>query len=410
MVKKIFPILIILLLLSLSLSTTTGVYAAGNQDNEIKISDNFVNFAMKIGHIPSLSVAIIKEDEIVSTNAYGFYDIENKKETKVDTIYPIGSITKTITATAMMQIIENNSYNVSLEDDVSKYLPYTLRNPNFPDVKITIKHFLTHTSSIMDSGNVCHMLPGDPNITTYPDPYFREILLPNGSYYMPEIWSKEKPPGEMQHYTYSPWGLLEMIIKNITGLNINEYCKEHIFYPLEMYNTSYRLYDLDVDRVAVEYEYFRGGYRRLVHYQWIPYGVGNVRSTLTDLSHFLIAHMNGGVWNGVRILNESTVEQMHTIQYPELGNFGLAFLHKTQGRYNNNLIIGHGGFPGNEMYYRPSDKTGVILFMNSVSFPSMAVDFRVGADVSLIHRINTYISGTIQDIIFNLLFLKAKFA
>jgi CubicO group peptidase (beta-lactamase class C family) len=410
MIKKTLSIVIICLLLLTTLALPISSKSDSTKKNcIIPFFDSYVEILMRIGHIPSLSVGLIKNDELVFAKAYGYYDIENKKETTLDTIYPIGSITKVITATAMMQIIENESYNVNLDDDVNKYLPFKLRNPNFPDINITIKNLLTHTTSIMDNGGVCHMLFGDPNITTYPHPYLRELLLPNGSLYMPEIWSDEKPPGEMQYYTYSPWGLIEMIIENLTGQNINDYCKEHIFYPLKMYDTSYRLYDLDIDRVALEYEYLRNYYRRLVHYSWIPYGVGNVRSTISDLSHFLIAHMNGGVWKGVRILKESTVEQMQTIQYPDFGTFGLAFSFNNLDNLKKDEIIGHGGFPYNKMFYRPSDKTGVILFENVVAFPSNAVDFRIGADVSLMHLVNNYIAFITLTLIYNRLFFKGNF-
>ena len=412
MIKKLIAIGIIFLFIGTSTvqaETTSKNNIITNHNEGISadntLFDGYINLLMKIGHLPSLSVGVIKNDELIFSKGYGSYDLENKKETDLDTIYPVGSVTKTITATAVMQLCEKGFFD--LDDDVSNFLPFELRNPNFPDVPITFRMFLSHHSSIIDDELECHILPGDPNITTYPEQYYRDLLLPNGSLYNPDIWSSEKPPGEIQYYTESPWGLIELIIENLTGFPFNDYCKENIFYPLEMYNTSYRLYDLDIDRVALPYEYLRGSYHRLLHYSWLPYAVGNIRTTIPDLSHFLIAHMNGGVWNGVRILNESTVEEMHRIQYPEHGPewnryYGLGFLVINPNKPFKKEMIGHTGFPHNRMYYSPADKAGIIIMENSVCFSTASRDSGLGC------YINDFFMANSIRMIMQILFIKAN--
>ena len=100
---------------------------------------------MSFTHIPSLSACIIKNDTIVWSKAFGWSDIYNLKKAKSDTIYRVASITKTFTATALMQLYEQGLFD--LDDNVSEYLPFDLKNPKYPECNITFRMLLAHQSS-----------------------------------------------------------------------------------------------------------------------------------------------------------------------------------------------------------------------------------------------------------------------
>lgn len=172
-------------------------------------------------------------------------------------------------------------------------------------------------------------------------------------------------------YANANFDLAAYLVQLFTGEPFHEYCSEHIFTPLEMTQTSFRLPDLPIDDVAIPYVYQNRTYEKLPYYQLLHYPVGGLMTSVDDLSHFLIAHMNHGVYNGTRILQEETVELMHTIQPP--GNtyynfrYGLGWMIE-ETPIGNHVYMGHSGdIPGvhTRMFMDQSDNTGIICFFNS---------------------------------------------
>jgi CubicO group peptidase (beta-lactamase class C family) len=334
----------------------------GNQES-LGIFDRLITFLMKIGRFPSLSACIIDANEIVWSNGYGFYDLENEKTATTDTVYNIASISKTITSTALMQLYEQGLFD--LDDDVNDYLPFSLRNPNFPDVPITFRMLLSHQSSLAEDPQEFYQFSywfgGDSPVPLYP--FLETYLVLGGSNYTSDVWSNDAP-GENFHYANIGFALIGYLVEQITGKTFDQYCKDNIFLPLEMYNTSYRLLDINLGNLAVPYDYINGNYIKYDHYGYIDYPSGSVRTSIPELSHFLIAHMNGGRYKNVHILDENTVDLMHTIQYSG-GNYGLGWVIGSSP--NGNRFIGHeGGDIGvvTSMYIRESDNIAVIIFVN----------------------------------------------
>jgi CubicO group peptidase (beta-lactamase class C family) len=134
---------IILSNVSIALENIDQISKIIDDEFDIKIEE-----FMKRGHMPSLVACIIKNNTTAWSKGYGYYDYYNEKNTTVDIIYPIASITKSITATAIMQIIENESYGIDLDDNVSEFLPFDLKNPKYPQVNITYRMLLAHQSSL----------------------------------------------------------------------------------------------------------------------------------------------------------------------------------------------------------------------------------------------------------------------
>jgi CubicO group peptidase (beta-lactamase class C family) len=355
------------------LVTNSSAETTSSQKQIMRVSDVFLNtyiqLLMRLAHKPSLAAGIICGDQLIWSYAYGYYDIENKKEATTQTLYLMASVSKTVTATALMQLYDQGLFK--LDDDVNKYLPFSLRNPNHPDDPITIEMILSHRSSLADDNLywLClSYLPGDPDVEGFPYPWLQEYLTPGGSAYSSSTWSMEKP-GERYYYANVGFSIIAYLVEIISHEDFNDYCKEHIFQPLQMNSTGFRLRDVDIENIAVPYEFKNKGYFRHPQYGiHVLYPAITLRTSIEDYSHFIIAHMTGGVWNGVRILNESTVELMHTPHFSpgDTYNYGLGWqvtnkpLKKTYGH--------SGGYVGalDLVTISPSDTTGVIMFTNEL--------------------------------------------
>lgn len=328
--------------------------------------EKIITFLIKLANIPSVSTAIVRDNQCTWSDGFGLYDIENNKDARDVTMYLVASISKSFTATAIMQLYEKGLFE--LDDDVNNYLPFSLRNPNYPDEKITFEMLLAHQSSIAQDSPTFFttLLPGCLEIIGYPDPFLNDYLVPDGIYYNSQVWN-EYLPGEKMYYANIGYALLGYLVEILSGQPFEEYCYENIFEPLGMENTSFKLNNLNVSNVAVPYEVINGKFYPYLHYSILDYPAGGLRTNVRDLSHFLIAISNYGVYEETRILEEDSIEEMQQIHYPsDTYNFqyGLGFQIWVK---STDTKIGHtGGLFGvtTKMVFRESDNIGVIFFIN----------------------------------------------
>ncbi len=217
-------------------------------------------------------------------------------------------------------------------------------------------------------------------------------------------------------YVNVNFDIIAYLVERISGEIFVEYCKNHIFQPLEMDNSSFNLSELDIDNVAIPYHYHNDEYLQINELSYIfgnfappdkywrmrLYPAGGLYTTVSDLSHFFIAHMNGGVWNGVRILEEETVEEMHTIQPP--GNsdpfnyyYGLAWLYQEFPFVFDITFSGHTGESigvGTMMFYIPDENIGIIFFTNGDTLYEQ--NFVVSSIAILLIVINLFKKGGVN--------------
>ncbi len=324
-----------------------------------------VSIFMRLGHMSGLSTAIVSDEELIWAQGFGLSDREKQKQTTPETIFLVASISKTFTATAVMQLVEQGL--IDLDADVNAYLNFSVRNPSYPDDPITVRMLLSHQSSLAYDikTNWARLMPADLTISGYPYPYLEEFFVPEGIHYKPQFW-REYTPGEGMDYANSGFALLGYLIERVTGQSCASYCKEHIFEPLQMNNTSFWFSDLNSSQVAVPYKYTQE-YLPYQHYQLLDYPAGGLRTTVVDLSRFLLAQMNKGTYNDAQILTPESVELMHTIISESdtyLFKYGLGFQiwDIPTGTY-----VGHTGDllgVATKMVYEREDKVGIIMFTN----------------------------------------------
>ncbi len=355
--------------------TTTTSSVLGINDNTLQskiqnndtLLDRIITRLMHIGHIPSLSTCIINNDKVMWSHGYGYSNLENETPTTENTIYMICSISKTITGMALMQLYDQGLF--ALDDDLNDYLPFPLRNPNFPNDSITFRMILSHSSSLRSDPASFYWLnySAYPPISWYPYPWIEEYIVPGGDYYVPEIWHDTNRPGERAQYANANFVISAYLVELLSGESFIDYCNTHIFSPLDMKHASFNLADFNLTMVAIPYHFYQGTYHKITEIEWgadppsenyyrmLHYPVGGLYTSVIDLSHFLIAHMNNGVYNGTQIISEDALNEMHTNQPPYAG-YGLAWYYS--GTFYGRVFSGHeGDIPGyhNSMFMQHPD-------------------------------------------------------
>jgi CubicO group peptidase (beta-lactamase class C family) len=328
--------------------------------------DEYIENLMSSLHIPGLSATIIKNQDVFWTKSYGYANISNDQLVENTTLFYLASVTKTITATAIMQLYEDGHFD--LNDSINDYLPFEVNHPTY-STDITFQMLMTHTSSITDNSNYINYTDGDPTIPL--GKFLKEYFTPGGDYYDAEANFNSNEPGTSWAYTNAGTGLIgylvEVMTDNITGegLLFYEICNNSIFQPLDMFETAWFLRYLNISNIAVPYFWNsqEEEYEPYDHYGRVVYPASGLRSSVTQLRHFLMMMMNGGEYNFTQILEESTVNLMLTVHW---SNFmGLIWWKNT---VDGRILWNHLGQTQGcrtVIAFEPETDIGIIILTNS---------------------------------------------
>ena len=330
---------------------------------------DYVERLLALAHMPGFAVGIINENGALDTYMFGETTLNTGIEPNKDTIFLGGSLSKTITATAIMQLVEQGK--ILLDEDVSTYLPFQLRHPSYPEIPITVRMLLTHTAGFT---NVQWRTFIYFSVLKYPLAWFDQYLMPGGMIYHEDNWN-DYPPGEGIYYSSIGFDLLAFIVERVSDIPFETYCKHHIFEPLQMENTSYNLEDVSLDQFTSIYGYLFGKYIPLPYYEIINDGSGGVYTTIEDISHFLSAHMNNGTYGSAQILTSESIQLMHTPQtigipaydiYRDGRNHGLGWIvwPDDNSSYEHGLQGHLGNVPGGLASMTVMNQNGVVFFGN----------------------------------------------
>jgi len=267
---------------------------------------------MEMEQIPSIVACVVKDDKIVWEGTYGFQDAAYSKLATNQTIYTLMSISKLFIVVSVMQLWEEGL--IDLDEDINQYLPFDVRNPNFPDKKITPFMLLTHRSGLAWPEST-DGIPGFYDFFPHEDvpligDWLPEYILPGDEQYRTKVW-KNFAPGEMELYSNIATSLMALIVEQISGMDYRDYCRENILIPLEMNSTAFKLEPLNEEFLATPF--YDNNYP-MQQYTYRHYPAGNLKTNLDDFSHFIIAFLNEGVYKGKRILKKSSVERMMEVQ------------------------------------------------------------------------------------------------
>ncbi len=328
--------------------------------------DAFVRAKMRTAHVPGLAACVVSGGEVVWAKGFGWADSGARRRVTADTGFMLASISKTFIATAVMQQVEAG--NLSLGADVDTYLPFSVRNPRHPDDPITLQQLLTHTSSIRDRNAVWDDLYTFGHDSPIPlDVFLKGYLVPGGRWWSRRAYSRSAPA---RSYSYSNIGadLAAYVVESTSGVPFAQYCATHIFAPLGMNATSYKLAGLDRGALAMTYRYVRGSgrYRAYGQYGYPDYPCGQARTSVSQLGRYLALYVNGGAYHGVRLLQAATVAE---ILRPQVGRLypgqGLIWYREKVGGLR---VLGHQGSDYGVctfMFFDPRTRVGAVVLTNS---------------------------------------------
>ncbi len=262
--------------------------------------------------LAGLSASIVKDGRVAWSGGFGLADIEKKRPVHADSIFNAGSISKVVTLAAFMRLLQDG--RCSLDDAVDRYVSFPVRNPRFPDRPITLRHLLSFTAGIFDvdaraGRNLLDVFTEarDPRVPA--DDALREYLAPAGRFYSDRSFL-ESAPGERYEYSNGSYALVGRVVERIAGRPFWDYCREVLFVPLRMDDSTWRLADLDRRRCAYDYERTRRGKRKVEPTTWPGYMDGGLRTTAVDIGNFLIMAMDRGRFEGRQVLDPGTVDAM----------------------------------------------------------------------------------------------------
>ena len=300
----------------------------------------------------------------------GWADIERGIPTSRDTVFQLASVSKTVTCAGIMTLVEDGV--LDLDADINRYLPFDVHVPAAPDVQITMRTLLTHTSAIRDRWQIWGTPTSDPTLYFHGDSpislgdFCRSYFTVDGSEYRPKQNFFARAPGAVYTYSNLAVALAGYVAEWVSGTDFNTLCKQRILAPLGMSDSGYRLADIHTTDLAMPYS-DKGAFRPIYQYGYPDYPDGALRTSAVHLARWLGAFMNGGSFQGDRVLAEATVREIRRNQIPDVVSWrqGLIWF---QERTWGFPILGHDGGDFGEsarMFFRQDRNVGVVTLTNA---------------------------------------------
>ena len=330
-----------------------------------------------------VSAVVVKDGQIVYNQSFGYKDLETQTPLCNDDMMRIASISKSFTATSLMQLVEKGI--ISLDDDVSDLIGFQIRNPHHPEVPITLRMILSHTASIRDKEDYSTLDHLNPAV-------YGDCVE---SYY-------EYKPGEGYNYSNLGLNLAGTILEKASGVRFDQYVKDNVILPLGLVG-GHNVDNLDANKLVSLYNCIDGQYVKSNAYGSVAHRLenyvmgysapmfsptGGVKISARDLATYMMMHMNYGELNGVRIISEESAKTMQTPiwmkQNPAEDQYGLClyefvdYIDDEQYNQPGQYPIGHEGDAyglRSVMIWSPADGWGIVAMTNGYT-PIEGKEFR----------------------------------
>jgi CubicO group peptidase (beta-lactamase class C family) len=339
-------------------ASSAGEAASSDRASLERIIDALVEEQVRSFELPGAVVVVVHGGEVVHSRGYGYADLEAGRSFDAATsVFRTASVSKLFTATAVMQLVEQG--RIDLDADVNTYLDFRL--PDSYAEPITMRHLLTHTAGFDER------LLGSSASRRRPE----DVLTPRQYLTSPDAARRVRPPGRVISYSNYGMALAGYIVERVSSKPFAQYVDDHIHAPLGMTRSSFvepLPARLEGDRVRA-YR-FHGGRHEALPITFESDGpAGSQFSTGADVARFMLANLNGGELDGVRILGVDALRQLHAqafTHHPALPGWTLGF---TEYRLHGRRMIGHGGdLPGyhNQLTLVPEEDLGVFVHFNGM--------------------------------------------
>ncbi|SNS99480.1 CubicO group peptidase, beta-lactamase class C family [Anaerovirgula multivorans] len=296
-----------------------------------KTIDDYVKRAMFYQDIPGISIIITNENETIYSQGFGFINIAGKDPITERTIFHMASITKLFVATAMMQLVEKGKININ--ERLIYYIPgFVLKDKRHKD--ITILHLLSHTSGIPDCADY-----------GWEEAEYDQKALNRYVHNLEDLRLLFQPGNKFQ-YSNIAYEILGYLIEVISEKEFEAYVDEHILRPLDMKDSTLLYRDKHYGKIAAPHT--KNQEKKVVQSRIYPYHRAHApSSTLTsnavDMSKWAIMNLNRGIFNGNRILQESSYQQMWTPVASMKGEQEKIGLGWFISKHNHFSMLGHDG-------------------------------------------------------------------
>lgn len=338
------------------------------------INDKIDTIRKKYDNI-GLSVVVVKDNRIVYSKNFGYNpdvtDPTRGVPFRKNDLFYIASISKTFVGSAIMQLVEKG--RLSMDDDVNQYLAFSLRNPNYPEIPITIRMLLSHRSSLKKGAKYGDFDKINPEKVKDLHVFFNDY-----------------PPGKKADYSNLGFVILGAVIERVSGMRFDDYVQKHVLKPIGLrggYDVTILnaaklvhscRYDKKTDSFIVQKKAYASKEKMLSQYI-LGYSTPILRPasglliSSKDLAKYMMMHMNKGKYRQrTRLLAEESEEQMWKGQ--EKTVYGLSFVHFLKVIPGEDLIGMNGAGYGNHtsMYFHPEKKYGFVVFCNGCNSETYA--------------------------------------
>ncbi len=291
----------------------------------------------------SLSVLAVRRGRVVYQRQFGAAwvdptDPAKRHPAEARTLYRMASISKLVTTLGVLRLLEQG--RLDLDRDLGDYLGFPLRNPHFPAVPVTLRHLLTHTSSLRDDAGYYW----DAASRTH----LKDVLVPGGKAYGEgRMWSPQAPPGAYFQYANLPWGVVGTVMERVTGERFDRLMRRLVLDPLGLPG-GFHPADFSPAELASVATLYRKRREVAGKEVWEPQGPwivqvddyvsapppqralpdyvpgtngtlfgpqGNCRLSAEGLGRILLLLADGGVSRGRRLLKRSSVDLMLSTQW-----------------------------------------------------------------------------------------------
>ncbi|MCH8488756.1 MAG: beta-lactamase family protein [Oceanicaulis sp.] len=285
--------------------------------------DGFMPYALAQGDIAGAVITVVADGEILLSRGFGYADVETRSPVDPDaTLFRPGSISKLVTWTAVMQLVEDGL--IDLDADLNTYLDFEIEGVERP---ITMRHLLTHTPGWGEQ--IRALIMDDP-----------ERFQPLGEYVRNNIPAAVYPAGEMPAYSNYGTALAGYVVERVSGQSFDDYVDANIFAPLGMERSSLRQPLPEHLEPLMSSGYMRASSGDARPFEIVtPAPAGSMSATGNDMGRFMIAHLNGGEG----LMSPDTAEAMHTTADRKLTSVNAMLLGFYEQNRNGHRIIGHGG-------------------------------------------------------------------
>ncbi len=284
---------VLVYLLALPFTVLSVAAAASSNEPDSTSIDAYVSAQMQTNHIPGVALGLVHNDQTVHLRGFGQANQSGRAVTP-HTPFILASVSKSFTAMAVMQLVEAGK--IELDAPVQRYLPWFRVADPVASARITVRHLLSHTSGLPASA--CET----DQVTMTLEQFVRSLTTV----------TLDRPVGSRYEYCSANYDILGLIVQTVSGQSYATYVQQHIFAPLQMHDSFASEQEARRDGLAQGHRWLFGVPAPFDYYNASNVPAGYLVSSAEDLTHYLIAQLNGGRFGSATVLSSAGIATMHT--------------------------------------------------------------------------------------------------